>query len=379
LAECEALGAGRAGVLGLALLQERDVLAGGTSGEGRSDLDVRIEAVRAGRGDPARSRSVEQVARQLEGLVRAGGEGDPGALERALLAGFPDRVCRRRAPGSDRAVMVGGRGVRLHRASVVRAAPLFVALDLDDAGSEATVTLASTVEESWLAITEEVRLSFDGHQVAAVRERRHRDLVLDAHPAPLDVNDPRVTELLVASVDPAEVLVEASDLLHRLAFAARHVPALGTPDARALLGRIAPGARSLTELRERARSGVLDSLTFQERRELDRLAPAEIVVPSGKTRALTYGADPSEPPVLAVKMQELFGLATSPTVAGGRVKIRLHLLAPNGRPQQVTDDLAGFWERTWPEVRKELRGRYPKHPWPEDPLQALPTARTKAR
>jgi ATP-dependent helicase HrpB len=96
-------------------------------------------------------------------------------------------------------------------------------------------------------------------------------------------------------------------------------------------------------------------------------------VPSGSRIRLQWAE--SGPPVLAVRIQELFGLTTTPTVARGRVRVQLHLLAPSGRPQQVTDDLDGFWTRTWPEVRKELRARYPKHAWPEDPRAAPPQAR----
>jgi ATP-dependent helicase HrpB len=107
---------------------------------------------------------------------------------------------------------------------------------------------------------------------------------------------------------------------------------------------------------------------------LDRLAPVAIQVPSGRQAAIDYTADP---PVLAVKLQELFGLASTPAVNAGRTPLMLQLLSPAQRPVAVTQDLAGFWARAYPEVRKELRGRYPKHPWPDDPLAATPTARTK--
>ncbi|HEX7816030.1 ATP-dependent helicase C-terminal domain-containing protein, partial [Dyella sp.] len=106
-------------------------------------------------------------------------------------------------------------------------------------------------------------------------------------------------------------------------------------------------------------------------------APDSVTVPSGMTRRLEYA--PDEPPVLAVKLQELFGLADTPRIAGGRVPVTLHLLSPAGRPIQVTQDLKGFWERTYPEVRKELKGRYPRHPWPDDPWTAVPTHRAKPR
>ena len=105
-------------------------------------------------------------------------------------------------------------------------------------------------------------------------------------------------------------------------------------------------------------------------------------VPSGMERRIEYAIDEEgnpASPVLAVKLQELFGLAESPRVANGRVAVILHLLSPAGRPIQVTQDLRGFWERTYPEVKKELKGRYPKHPWPDDPWTATPTHRAKPR
>jgi ATP-dependent helicase HrpB len=113
------------------------------------------------------------------------------------------------------------------------------------------------------------------------------------------------------------------------------------------------------------------------RQQIDRLAPTRIGVPSGMERGIEYRH--GEPPVLAVKLQELFGLADTPRIADGRVPLTLHLLSPAGRPLQVTQDLKGFWERTYPEVKKEMKGRYPKHPWPDDPWSATATHRAKRR
>jgi ATP-dependent helicase HrpB len=123
-------------------------------------------------------------------------------------------------------------------------------------------------------------------------------------------------------------------------------------------------------------------LDYEQRRALEAHAPEELVVPSGMTRRLEYGArddDPGAAPVLAVKLQELFGLADTPRVGDGRIPVMLHLLSPAGRPIQVTQDLSGFWNRTYPEVKKELKGRYPKHPWPDDPWTAVATHRAKPR
>jgi ATP-dependent helicase HrpB len=120
-----------------------------------------------------------------------------------------------------------------------------------------------------------------------------------------------------------------------------------------------------------------NTLDWTQRTRLDEGAPTHLTVPSGSRLRLQY--TPGESPVLAVKLQEMFGLADTPRVAWGRVPVTLHLLSPAQRPIQVTQDLRGFWERTYAEVKKELKGRYPKHPWPDDPWNAEPTARRKPR
>jgi len=165
------------------------------------------------------------------------------------------------------------------------------------------------------------------------------------------------------------------------------MPDLGLPDVsdanllETLEDWLAPylqNKRKLDALSEEDLSHALAALfDYEQRKQLDAQAPDSLAVPSGQTRRLEYS--PGEPPVLAVKLQELFGLADTPRVAGGRVPVTLHLLSPAGRPIQVTQDLQGFWERTYPEVKKELKGRYPKHPWPDDPWTATPTHRAKPR
>jgi ATP-dependent helicase HrpB len=118
-------------------------------------------------------------------------------------------------------------------------------------------------------------------------------------------------------------------------------------------------------------------LTHEQLRRLDRLAPTHITVPSGSRLPIDY--EQAESPVLEVRLQEMFGCKDTPCVAGGKIPLMLHLLSPAKRPVQVTQDLGGFWKRTYQDVRKELRGRYPKHHWPEDPLNAVPTAKAKRR
>ncbi len=156
------------------------------------------------------------------------------------------------------------------------------------------------------------------------------------------------------------------------------LPAFGEAEIRALLPALTAGRRSFAELRKAPLRDVLEGLLSREQREaLEREAPEHLPVPSGSRIRLAY--EPGRPPVLAARIQELFGLAETPQVAGGRVPVLLHLLAPNGRPQQVTHDLRSFWETTYQQVRKELAGRYPKHAWPQDPWTATPQRRPGRR
>jgi ATP-dependent helicase HrpB len=165
------------------------------------------------------------------------------------------------------------------------------------------------------------------------------------------------------------------------------MPELGLPDASdgallatldAWLGPFLEGKTRLAQLDSEALGEALRApLDYAQRQGLERAAPTTLRVPSGLERRIEYA--PDAPPVLAVKLQELFGLADTPRIAEGRVPVLLHLLSPAGRPLQVTQDLKGFWERTYPEVKKEMKGRYPKHPWPDDPWSATPTHRAKPR
>jgi len=173
-------------------------------------------------------------------------------------------------------------------------------------------------------------------------------------------------------------------LQQRLMLAHRH---LGEPwpdrsperlreDPGAWLGPHLDGLRSLEDLQQLDLSEILwGDLDWSLRRELDRLLPLSQPVPSGRQVALDYG---SGTPVLAVKLQEMFGCLEGPTVLDGRLPVRVELLSPAGRPAAVTSDLAGFWSQGYAEVRRELRGRYPRHQWPEDPRQGVASARTKA-
>ncbi|HWP65877.1 MAG TPA: ATP-dependent helicase C-terminal domain-containing protein, partial [Candidatus Limnocylindria bacterium] len=309
-----------------------------------------------------------------------------------VLAGFPDRVARRRAAGEPGAVMVGGSGVVLAPESVVREAELFVAVDVEATErGEARVRLASAVELAWLdpaALGEDRAVVWDPARERVVTRlcRRYLDLVLEER-VRTDV-DPAVAGSILADAalaDPAcaRAIGERDPaLLARLRFLARAMPELGLPDVDELFRdavRIcAAGCTSLAALRRADVPGAVRGLlTHAQRRALEREAPVRYRLPSGRETPIAYRADRS--PTAAARIQELFGLAATPRLAAGRVPLVLELLAPNQRPVQVTDDLASFWRTTYAEVRAELRGRYPRHPWPEDPWTAQPTSRAKRR
>ncbi|HEV7515336.1 MAG TPA: ATP-dependent helicase C-terminal domain-containing protein, partial [Thermoanaerobaculia bacterium] len=319
------------------------------------------------------------------------------ALLRALLAAFPDRLARRREPRSPRALLVGGRGVRLADESAVLDPELFLAVDLGDIGgrgNEALVRLASAVEPAWLPperLGTAVELEFDARseRVIAWKRTRYEDLILAEGEADLALVEPgEVERLLVQAagerLDRALPLDEpgiASFLLRVRCLAAwmpeLGLPAFGEAELRARLPALAAGRRSFAELRALGRAPLLvalaGTLSWEQREALRREAPERLTVPGGRSVQLQY--EEGRPPVLAARIQELFGLAETPRVAAGGVPVLLHLLAPNGRPQQVTQDLRSFWATTYPEVRKELQGRYPKHAWPADPWNARPQSR----
>jgi ATP-dependent helicase HrpB len=297
--------------------------------------------------------------------------------------------------------MVGGHGVRLSERSCVRSAELFLALDADAGArgerSAGEVRVASAVERGdlaaafpWLLRTE-VAARFDAEReiVCASRATLFDDLVMDKRREERPDAETAAALLAAAAAarfdDVFDPDANAISLIERLRFASSALPEEGWPDATraglvARLPEICRGLSSFAELRRcdwgNAFAGELDR---RRRSLLDREVPSHLAVPSGSRIRLDYGAAlaGAGAPVLAVRIQELFGLVAAPRIARGRVAVAVHLLAPSGRPVQVTTDLESFWRRTYPEVRKQLRARYPRHDWPEDPLSAAPTARPK--
>lgn len=321
--------------------------------------------------------------------TRAQGPGEELEFRRALLSAYPDRVVRRRAGEPQRGVLVGGRGVRLADESAVHDGELYVAVEIDAgrAGerSEALVRQASRIEREWLPrelIQTGVETGFDeaSGRVTGWKRTRFLDLVLDEVQSNVSEEDAARELAAAAARDLPRALglerEEVASWLARVRSLALWMPESGLPaldEARFAewLPEICTGARSFEDLRRFDLVGFLrGKLGWKLAQFVDAEAPERLAVPTGSQIRLRY--EPGKPPVLAVRIQEVFGLARTPRVAGGRIKVLLHLLAPNYRPQQVTDDLESFWNGAYFEVRKDLRARYPKHSWPEDPWNAPP-------
>lgn len=400
-----------------AILSERDIFArvGPAPTIGPSDLLLRYDAVMGAKSwMPVDSRAIGQVRRLAEELTSLGhhlargvkqkSQPDENDLLKLPLLAYPDRVCRRRDNDPTLASMVGGGGVKLARESVVammQNTPYILALDARhdprNRRGEALVRVASAIDPMWLAEifpqsvshTRDVVYDPDKQRVVPLQRDCYGDLVLSEDPHG-QLDSTRAAEVLAQALRPRARDIFMSDehaakLLARVEFLRKHMndqPSGGWPEFTGdalgdLLASLTPGKRSLEDIK---RSGLADAirgaLEYPRDRLLDQHAPESIEVPTGNRIKLDYANDP---PILAVRLQEMFGMTQTPRIAGGRVAVLLHLLGPNYRPVQITSDLASFWQNAYFEVRKDLRARYPKHSWPEDPLTAPPQAKGRPR
>jgi len=403
-----------------ALLEERDLLRG----EGRdlpSDLDLRLELLRrdaAGGQEASRHgawadrdglRRVRQAWQELLRRVETGGQqllrdatltdtSDAGHL---LALAFPDRVAQRRPGAEPRFLLRNGTGGVLPRHDPLQEAPYLAVAELEGSPPDFRIVRAAALTREAIddafrhQLTRSASVGWDDRagRVQAVERVTLGALVLEERPL-RDLDPEQVREAVLAHLAETPVSAwpwsaAARRLRERLACAHRHMgasderwPAMSDAALQAStaewLGPLLEGVRTQSHLEGVDWAEALTSmLPWAQRSALDRLVPTHLEVPSGSRIALDY-SDP-EQPVLAVKLQEVFGWTTTPCVLDGRVPVTLHLLSPAQRPVQVTRDLAGFWASGYFEVRKELRGRYPRHPWPEDPLTAPATRRAKPR
>lgn len=399
-----------------ALLEARDPLRA-IPGQGRSDaLAARWQALaahRQGRSPPEAVRSslqaLDAAAMQWRRRLRCNAKPPASvpahALGDLLAHAFPDRIGYRHGSDLRRYPLANGRMAQLFDDSAMIGEPWIVACDLRFEAKDAKVLRAAPVDERRLrrdfaarfSDRDEVRWDDAKRALVAERVQRFDGIVLDARPA--------------GRVDPAQAAQALTDAVRALGIDALPwreslaqwrarvrclrvwMPDLSLPDLSdnallanldtwlkpAFAGKTRLDALSEDELSEALKSGI----DWAMRQRIDALTPTRIVVPSGMERKIEYAYDTAtdapQPPVLAVKLQELFGLTDTPRVADGRIPLTLHLLSPGGRPLQITQDLRSFWERTYPEVKKEMKGRYPKHPWPEDPWSATATHRAKPR
>ncbi|MDB5320202.1 MAG: ATP-dependent helicase HrpB [Phycisphaerales bacterium] len=414
----------REGATLAALMSERDILrwernesrdslaAGAGRVMGTSDLLVRMELIESRSHDPRiDSAALRQVLRVRDELERVAskderqrqtrmsappklGEAPPeDELLKLVLWAYPDRVCRRRG-GQDRGVMVGGGGVRLSPESVVRQGDFFVAVDARrderSVAREAFVRIASAIDVAWLEemfsaqIRREREVIYDEQRerVSGVARVWYRDLLLredkdlpvdasQADEALRDVLRRRAAEIFRADEEAHLVLMRVALLRDKMP--EKPWPAWDDAELGEILADASAGRRSLADVKGLPLGSILKSaLSYPLDRLLEQEAPDALEVPSGSVIRLRYA--PGEV-TLAARLQELFGWLETPRIAAGRVAVKVELLGPNYRPVQVTSDLRSFWASAYFQVRKDLKARYPKHAWPEDPL----TARAEAR
>ena len=411
--EADTLGALRLACDLAALLSERDPIRGGPGTVPDADIETRLALLR-GRshatvpGQSVSGDALRRIRSESQRLLSTLGDrsqprgSEPDAADTSaagvLLAfAYPDRIGQLRAPRSGRFLLRNGNGAALAGPQSLSDAAYVVAAELDGRRPESRVFLAARVELEDLErhfadqITVEQEIVWDAREGAVVARERERLGAIVLAERPIRKADPDAVRAVLldgvrqAGVDALPWSDGARSLRQRLAFLRNTDPSW--PDVsddalRETLGDwLAPQigtARSLADLgRVDLAGALLAMLPWDKRAALDELAPTHIVVPSGSRIPVDY-RDPAAP-VLAVRLQEMFGLADTPRIARGVVPLTVHLLSPAHRPVQVTRDLAGFWRTSYFDVRKEMRGRYPKHYWPDDPLQAEPTRRAKPR
>jgi ATP-dependent helicase HrpB len=356
----------RPAALACALLSERHFVPQQTA-TSTSDL---LSAVDRERELPPHVLHTARALQRAVGVEPGPATLDERSFRRAVFHGYPDRAGRRRQPGSPRVLLASGHGAVLSAESSVRDGLFVLAIDVQAAhrgeGAEAKIRMASIVEREWLVASRTVtthEFDRDGGRVRAFRRDYYGEIVLAEHQVP---PDPAAAAALLRDAYLERGWTAMDEQLgRRIRFAGLAL------DMEELLARATVDETALAQV------DLAAHLTREEQQRLDRAAPQRLAVPSGRTHALEYHADGTVS--ASVKLQELFGLAETPRIGPRQQPVLLLLLAPNARPVQTTRDLRSFWERTYPEVRKELRGRYPRHPWPDDPWSATATAHTQKR
>ncbi|MGE3976548.1 MAG: ATP-dependent helicase HrpB [Nitrospira sp.] len=396
-----------------ALLGERDILHGSRERQ-NADLRVRLDVLRGqydSIGLVVNRAAVDRVRRtarlwrrQLIGgqlsEVEDSAYDCSSSVGRLVALAYPDRIARRQSDCEGQYRLVNGRGARFKTVDPLAMEPFLVIADLDGRDQWSEINLAVPIDQKDIEslyhdrLVDEKEVTWDDalRAVRAVRRRRLGAMILieEAASSP-DVNNVKSALLEGIHKSGLEVL-SLNHLLQQWRTRVMWLRRIDDPQSEwpdlsdeALLqtldqwlGPYLTGITTLDRVKRLDLTTPLHALlTHQQQRRLDRLAPTHITVPSGSRLPLDY--EQPDSPVLAVRLQEMFGCKDTPRVAGGRIPVILHLLSPAERPVQITQDLGGFWRRAYQDVRKELRGRYPKHHWPEDPIGAVPTAKAKQR
>jgi ATP-dependent helicase HrpB len=394
-----------------ALLSERDIL----TGEARRSADFvqRVEALQAFRkngragaqshqADANACTRVNQAAQQFQRLLSSAKSAPAMDVQQTgllLALAYPDRVSLARAPGATRYLLASGRGARLHESEMRLRQPCIVAASLDAGETEGLIYSAAPLDmdalrehlAAHIRMDDVVRWDVQQQVVIARREERFGALVLDSKSLtkadPEKIRAAMLEGIRRLGIEALPWTREAREWQTRVLSLRQWLPDENWPDvsdaalSETLTEWLGPHLDGMSRRDHLARLDLLSilkaRLDWDLGRRLEEGAPTHLEVPSGSHLRLEY--IPGESPVLRVKLQEMFGLADTPRVAWGKIPVTLHLLSPAQRPIQVTQDLRGFWERTYPEVKKELKGRYPKHPWPDDPWTAVATKRAKRR
>jgi ATP-dependent helicase HrpB len=376
-----------------AILEERDSLFTGADKD--VDLVARIDAVRRQSGQKRSvSERVASQSRRLMEMTDSAGvdkEGDASGLLLALA--YPERIARKRPERSGSYQLSGGGVAALPAGTLLARSEYLAIADLEVGSETARIYLAASVSGSELesafaseiVVEKEIEWSVTEKRVKARRLRKLGAVIL--RDELLELEGEEVVKALAEGIRRTGLHClpwdkDAEHFRARVQWARGLLPELPDLSDEALessiaewLGPFLEGMWTLQHLQRLRLTEILQSrLSVNQLRELDRLAPSHLKVPSGSRIAVEYGA--SGYPALSVKLQELFRLTETPRVGGGTTPVTIHLLSPAGRPLAVTQDLHSFWQNTYPEIRKQLRARYPKHPWPENPLTATPTRRT---
>ena len=397
-----------------ALLSERDIirrsLAGRMTFDHDPDIAGRIEILREwrrvkelpGGAEQLALRAVERTSKQLIRLMPQDSKDlsqdidEHDMTSRLLLSAFPDRIARRRDNSEGRFILMQGRGVRFASVSTLSNSPFIVAAHMD-AGEmgEGVVYVAGSLSEeivreecaSRIKVIRRVEWDRREKRIIATVEERLGGILLSAKPFnPADKEAaPILCDAIRSAPDMLSFGKESRQLQGRIALVKKAFPEESWPDFSdeyLLSGPMewlmpwTSGIRSAQDIAGIDLTAALRAqLSWELTSLLDERAPTHITVPSGHRVPIDYTL--GDIPVLAVKLQEMFGLAETPVMAGGRVKVLLHLLSPARRPLQITQDLKGFWDGSYQQVKKEMKGRYPKHPWPDDPWNAVPTRKTR--